>query len=115
MYFQWQEHYSQTTGVHFPASDLSTGYFLVYPSASDVHFLNSSDEKMKSYLFAKKNKPHRFCPECSSSVLIDLSEADDIPESMKGKLAVNHQAALFKGIDLEKAEIYKLDGRNMVL
>ncbi|KAK5720837.1 hypothetical protein LTR15_006799 [Elasticomyces elasticus] len=68
---------------------------------------------MKSYLFAKKNKPHRFCPECSSSVLIDISQADDIPESMKGKMAVN--AALFKGIDLEKAEIYKLDGRNMVL
>jgi len=44
---------------------------------------------MKSYLFRMKNKPHRFCPDCASNVLIDISQADDIPEMMKGKLAVN--------------------------
>ncbi|TKA42398.1 hypothetical protein B0A54_06848 [Friedmanniomyces endolithicus] len=62
-----------------------------------------------------KNKPHRFCPDCASNVLIDISQADDIPEMMKGKLAVNVSslcASLFKDIDLEKAEIYTMDGKN---
>ncbi|TKA45676.1 hypothetical protein B0A55_12865 [Friedmanniomyces simplex] len=66
---------------------------------------------MKSYLFRMMNKPHRFCPECSSSVLIDISQAEDIPESMKGLMAVN--ASLFKDIDLEKAEIYTMDGKSI--
>ncbi|KAK0281209.1 hypothetical protein LTR35_007584 [Friedmanniomyces endolithicus] len=87
-----------------------TGYFLVYPQAADVHFLDDSDKQMKSYLFRMKNKPHRFCPDCASNVLIDINQADDIPEMMKGKLAVN--ASLFKDIDLEKAEIYTMDGKN---
>ncbi len=67
----------------------NTGYFLVYPQVKDVHFLDDSDKHMKSYLFRMRNKPHRFCPDCSSNVLIDISQADDIPEMMKGKLAVN--------------------------
>ncbi|KAK1083817.1 hypothetical protein LTR33_003036 [Friedmanniomyces endolithicus] len=89
----------------------NTGYFLVYPQVKDVHFLDDSDKHMKSYLFRMRNKPHRFCPDCSSNVLIDISQADDIPEMMKGKLAVN--ASLFEDIDLEKANIYTMDGKNM--
>ena len=31
---------------------------------------------MKAYYMGKKNKAHRFCPECSSSILIDFQNSD---------------------------------------
>lgn len=53
-----------------------TGYFLVYPKREDVVFKDGCDSKMKTYAFGKKVKPHRFCPECSSSILIDFKDSD---------------------------------------
>lgn len=57
------------------------GYLLVYPLRSDVQFLNHSDEKLKSYYFGQKEKPHKFCPECGSSVLIDFGASPHEKES----------------------------------
>jgi len=45
---------------------------------------------MKSYLFGKRNKPHMFCPECGSSILIDFKDSDD-PER-RDWMAVNVSA-----------------------
>ncbi|KAK5109978.1 hypothetical protein LTR62_006345 [Meristemomyces frigidus] len=89
---------------------VKNGYYLVYPQISDVHFTPGSFEKMSSYLMGKKTKPHRFCPECSSSVLIDFSEAEDLPKEWNSLYAMN--AALFKDIDLERASIKTTDGKN---
>lgn len=55
---------------------LIAGYFLVYPRREDVVFQDGCDTRMKSYFFGKKLKPHRFCPECSSSILIDFKNSD---------------------------------------
>lgn len=63
------------------------GYLLVYPKREDVVFTPGSEEKLKSYFFGKKRKPHRFCPECSSSVLIDFHNSDF--EKQRAYLAVN--------------------------
>lgn len=52
-----------------------------------MHFEGDSESKLKSYLMGKKNKPHRFCPECSSSVLIDFKNSD--MESQRSYLAMN--------------------------
>jgi len=57
---------------------------------------------------AKKQHAHRFCPECSSSILIDFRESE--VEAMRPLLAMN--ASLFKDIDLEKAELTTFDGKN---
>lgn len=65
----------------------NAGYLLVYPQRSDVVFENGCDEKLKDYFFGKKRKPHRFCPECSSSILIDFLNSD--VESQRGFLAMN--------------------------
>ncbi|KAK4977894.1 hypothetical protein LTR42_002269 [Elasticomyces elasticus] len=82
------------------------GYYLVYPKRADVHFLDDSESKLKAYFFGKKNKPHRFCPECSSSILIDFANSD--LEGQREHLAMN--ASLFKGIDLENAKLDKFNG-----
>lgn len=63
------------------------GYLLVYPQRSDVVFANNCDSKLKDYYFGKKNKPHRSCPECSSTILIDFKNSD--VEGQRPKLAMN--------------------------
>jgi hypothetical protein len=63
------------------------GYYLVYPNREDVVFKEGSESKLKDYYFGKKNKPHRFCPECSSSVLIDFKDSPYVKE--RQKLAMN--------------------------
>ncbi|TKA81520.1 hypothetical protein B0A55_02979 [Friedmanniomyces simplex] len=63
---------------------------------------------MKSYTFGKGYRPHRFCPECSSSILIDFKDSDD--ETERDELAMN--ASLFKDINLEHASFTTFDGKN---
>lgn len=74
------------------------GYFLVYPKREDVIFKDNCDTKMKSYFFGKKNKPHRFCPECSSSILIDFKDSD-VPRQ-KELLAMNVSKICVARVDL---------------
>ncbi|KAK4580088.1 hypothetical protein LTR86_000290 [Recurvomyces mirabilis] len=88
---------------------VKNGYYLVYPQQKDVEWAEGSFDKMKSYRMGQKNKPHRFCPECSSSVLIDFSQGDDLPAEWRELYAMN--AALFKDIDLTKASIKTTDGK----
>ncbi|KAF2765696.1 hypothetical protein EJ03DRAFT_377536 [Teratosphaeria nubilosa] len=84
------------------------GYFLVYPPREAVTFLGDSEAKMKQYFMGLKNKPHRFCPECSSSILIDFQNSD--VERQRPYLAVN--AAMFTDFDLETADLRLSDGKN---
>jgi hypothetical protein len=55
----------------------------------------------------KKNKAHRFCPECSSSILIDFKNSD--VERQRPLLAMN--AAMFKGMDLNQTDVEMVEGR----
>lgn len=54
----------------------------------------------------KNNKRHRFCPHCSSSILIDWQHSDVV--SQRPYLAMN--ARLFEGVDLGKAQFDFYDG-----
>jgi hypothetical protein len=47
------------------------GYLLLYPEREEVTF-HSGFDTLSSYLFATKQKPHKFCPICGSSVFIDF-------------------------------------------
>ncbi len=51
------------------------GYYLIYPSASDVVFHQGRDQ-LTSYRFASKKADHRFCPTCGSSVLCTYDDGE---------------------------------------
>lgn len=51
------------------------GYLLIYPSRTDVVF-HSGFDHLRSYLFGLKEMPHKFCPTCGSSVLLDYNGTD---------------------------------------
>jgi hypothetical protein len=70
----------------------------VYPKRSDVKFVGEAEARLKSYFFGQKRKPHRFCPECSSNVLIDF--ADSAFEKERPFLAVNvSRSGIIAGCD----------------
>lgn len=48
------------------------GYLLVYPLVSDVTF-QSGEDKLVLYTFGSKTRPHKFCPICGISIMIDIS------------------------------------------
>ena len=64
----------------------------VYPKREDVKFENDCDKKLKNYYFGLKNKPHRFCPECGSSVMIDFENSDVVKQ--RPLLAMNVSTSL---------------------
>lgn len=72
------------------------GYLLVYPKRTDVVFLDDLESRLKDYYMGRKIKPHRFCPECSCSILIDFRNVEH--EKMKEHLAVNISASAWRGI-----------------
>lgn len=49
------------------------GYLLLYPEREKVTFYSGHDN-LSSYLFGTKRKPHKFCPNCGSSVFIDFQD-----------------------------------------
>lgn len=65
---------------------MQVGYLLVYPKREDVVWLQGED-KLKDHFFGLKNKPHRFCSGCGSSILIDFK--DSHIESQRPNLAMN--------------------------
>jgi hypothetical protein len=58
----------------------------VYPLREDVKFIKGEDE-LKTYLFGKKIRLHRFCGNCGTSILIDFKNLED-PDRKK-RLAVS--------------------------
>jgi len=53
-----------------------SGYILVYPKREDVAF-TAGEATLSEYRFGKKNKPHKFCPNCGTSMFIDFKDALD--------------------------------------
>jgi hypothetical protein len=66
------------------------GYLLVYPTRKDVIF-TAGEENLSEYFFGNKNKPHRFCPNCGTSSLIDFGNMEE-PE--KNFLAISASCPL---------------------
>ena len=50
------------------------GYLTAYPDRANVVFY-SGESHLRSYTFGKKSMPHKFCPTCGSSILIDINGA----------------------------------------
>ena len=65
----------------------NNGLLNIYPKREDVIFLDNSDRKLKEYWFGQKLKPHKFCPECGSSIMIHFQDVDEEP--MKAFVAMN--------------------------
>lgn len=63
-----------------------SGYINVYPLRKDVTF-TSGEQTMTEYRFGNKDKPHKFCPQCGTSMLIDFR--DSPYESEKPHYAIN--------------------------
>jgi hypothetical protein len=55
------------------------GYLLVYPPAHDVTF-QTGEDKLGLYTFGRKIRPHKFCPTCGTSIMIDLSKPSSEPK-----------------------------------
>jgi hypothetical protein len=66
----------------------------VYPKREDVQLLADSEAKLKQYCFGQKRKPHLFCGECSSNVMIDFADSES--EKQRGLLAVNVSASFLE-------------------
>lgn len=64
------------------------GYLLVYPKKEDVKF-SSGFENLGAYLFGEKNKPHRFCKTCGTSILIDFSNSKSEKERERTAVTVS--------------------------
>ncbi|KAI1501131.1 glutathione-dependent formaldehyde-activating, GFA [Biscogniauxia marginata] len=85
------------------------GYLFVYPKREDVVF-SSGEQHLSSYRFGNKKKPHKFCPTCGTSILIDFAECDR--EIERQVTAINIRS--FAGIEdvLGDLEFKQVDGKN---
>ncbi|OAA80232.1 Glutathione-dependent formaldehyde-activating, GFA [Akanthomyces lecanii RCEF 1005] len=88
------------------------GYLLVYPKVENVKFISGEDE-LKSYRFGTATKPHKFCPECGTSILIDFSETEH-PMS-RAVTAVN--ARTFVDIEdiMADLNLHRINGKDKML
>ncbi|KAK8135906.1 hypothetical protein PG984_003846 [Apiospora sp. TS-2023a] len=85
------------------------GYLFVYPKRQDVVY-HSGEQHLSSYRFGDKKKPHKFCPSCGTSVLIDFSEsARDIEREVT---AINIRTFVDIEDILGGLELKPVDGKN---
>jgi hypothetical protein len=99
---QFPDHitYSLRQPPHPNADQLNiTGYLLVYPKREDVQFLADSEAKLKQYFFGQKRKPHLFCADCSSNVMIDFAESES--EKEREVSAVNVSGSFLRDVPIE--------------
>ncbi|GME22862.1 Aldehyde-activating protein [Neofusicoccum parvum] len=87
------------------------GYLLVYPKVEDVKF-TSGEFRLGEYRFGNKNKPHKFCMLCGTSILIDFSNSTWKEE--REVTAVNIRT--FQGIEdiMGKLKFRDVDGKNLL-
>jgi len=80
------------------------GYLLVYPKRENVIF-HTGFEQLHSYNFGSKKRPHKFCPTCGSSILIDFKRV----EGWSDKLAIN--VRMIRDTDFTKFKYRYFDGK----
>ncbi|KAF2153444.1 hypothetical protein K461DRAFT_321097 [Myriangium duriaei CBS 260.36] len=77
------------------------GYLLIYPREEDLE-VTAGKDKLKEYRCHSKTRPHLFCSECGSSVMIE--------QKPWKQFAVNLR--MLDGVELEKLKFTELDGKN---
>ena len=84
------------------------GYILIYPQSSSVK-IEQGESELSEYRWAAKDKPHRFCKHCGSSMLIDIGQSS--MESLQGLTAINLR--MVPGIEevLPGLELAYVDGK----
>ncbi|KAK4450879.1 Mss4-like protein [Podospora aff. communis PSN243] len=80
------------------------GYLTIYPNRKDVEWLSGWDE-MKNYRFGSKNRDHKFCGVCGSSVCIDFLGNWHVGD------VIGVNVRLLEGVDLEKLYLRKRNGK----
>ncbi|KAG4425862.1 hypothetical protein IFR04_001069 [Cadophora malorum] len=88
------------------------GYVFVYPPRRDINFTQGY-ETMGAYKFNTKQKTHKFCTNCGTSLLIDFhGTPPGGPEPDKDTLAINVRN--FTDIDMEAMEYTYFDGKKLI-
>ncbi|RAQ58700.1 hypothetical protein COH20_005900 [Aspergillus flavus] len=84
-------------------------FLLVYPLRKDVVFRRGEDQ-LAEYRFGNRTKPHKFCPNCGTSVLIDFKESQF--EKEREMMAINIH--MIQGIEdvLDELDYRAVDGKN---
>ncbi|KAI0967540.1 glutathione-dependent formaldehyde-activating, GFA [Xylaria arbuscula] len=85
------------------------GYLFAYPKREDVVFA-SGEVDMTSYRFGPCKKPHKFCPTCGTSILIDFSESDR--EIEREVIAVNIRTFVEIEELMNHLKFKRVDGKN---
>lgn len=103
------------------------GYYLIYPSPSDVVF-HQGQEHLTSYRFASRKGQHKFCPTCGSSVLVTFNDgksemlALNVCRVLRPRLFGDDglldtdamQVRLFRGVEVDKLDFNDFDGWNQL-
>jgi len=97
------------------------GYFSIYPKKEKIEWLSGWDE-MKNYQFRNKDRDHKFCGTCGSSIGIDFQgKASDTMALNVSFLRVHRNVSLIRlqvrmidDIDLDSLYIKKWDGKSKI-
>ncbi|XWX02028.1 hypothetical protein V2A60_010060 [Cordyceps javanica] len=84
------------------------GYLLAYPKVTDLKFL-CGEADLTMYRFGNAKKPHKFCPKCGTSIMIDFGESEH--ELERTVNAVNIRT--FVGIEdiLDEIHLRRVNGK----
>ncbi|KAM5444005.1 hypothetical protein MferCBS31731_000522 [Microsporum ferrugineum] len=94
------------------SSCVKHGYLLVYPKIEDVVFTHGSMDTMSEYRCATKSRPHKFCGNCGTPVMIQLEHGET--NHLRENIAVNIRT--LEDIDevLDKLQFLEVDGKNYI-
>jgi len=81
------------------------GYLSIYPNRGDIEWLSGWDE-MKNYRFGSKNRDHKFCGLCGSSVCIDFLGNWHVGD------VIGLNVRLLDDVDIDKLYLRKRNGRD---
>ncbi|EFE29713.1 uncharacterized protein ARB_03054 [Trichophyton benhamiae CBS 112371] len=86
------------------SSCVKHGYLLVYPRIEDVVFTHGSMDSMSEYRCATMSRPHKFCGNCGTPVMIQL-EHGDTPH-LRENIAVNVGLASPRSLQTAADKLY---------
>ncbi|KAK2882652.1 hypothetical protein FQN49_000126 [Arthroderma sp. PD_2] len=94
------------------SSCVKNGYLLVYPKIQDVVFTHGSMATMSEYRTSSKSRPHKFCGNCGTPVMIELEHGNT--DHLREYIAVNIRT--LEDIDevINKLEFNDVDGKNII-
>ncbi|EZF74446.1 hypothetical protein H105_03787 [Trichophyton soudanense CBS 452.61] len=94
------------------SSCIKHGYLLIYPRIEDVVFTHGSMDSMSEYRCATMSRPHKFCGNCGTPVMIQL-EHGDTPH-LRENIAVNIRTLEDVDEVLDKIQFLEFDGKHEI-